>query len=182
MCLRICIIHLILLFLTGSGYSQPLMTKNGFAGFYSKTPFEDIRAENNQVYAIIDPTTRHIAFALLMKGFIFSKELMQVHFNENYIESDKYPKATFSGDCSGEMDLTKEGIYQVVIKGVLMLHGVSQPLETTAQLEVKNDQIAGTAFFNVKPEDFQIRIPGVVRDKIAREIKVRIHTNWTRLK
>ena len=117
-----------------------------------------------------------------MKGFIFSKELMQVHFNENYIESDKYPKATFSGDCSGEMDLTKEGIYQVVIKGVLMLHGVSQPLETTAQLEVKNDQIAGTAFFNVKPEDFQIRIPGVVRDKIAREIKVRIHTNWTRLK
>ena len=162
------------------GFCQVYMTKTGFIGFYSKTPFEDIRAENNQVYALMDLVTHHIAFALLMKGFLFPKELMQEHFNENYLESDKYPKATFSGNCSGEMELSKEGIYQVVIKGDLNLHGVSRPIETTAQLDVKNDRILGTASFRIKPEDFKIHIPGVVRDKIANEIKVNVQTVWMR--
>jgi hypothetical protein len=156
------------------------MTKTGFIGFYSKTPFEDITAENNQAYAVLDPNSHQIAFAVLMKGFIFPKELMQEHFNENYIESDKYPKATFSGSCSGDMELSKEGIYQVVIKGDLSLHGVTRKIETTAQLEVKKDRILGTSTFNLKPEDFQISIPGIVREKIAREISVKIQTNWMR--
>jgi hypothetical protein len=176
--MRFCIIFLVSLsiFLTGNG--QTYMTKNGFIGFYSKTPLEDIRAENNQVYAILDASSHHLAFAVLIKGFLFTKELMQVHFNENYVESDKYPKATFSGVCSGEMDLTKDGIYQVVIKGELNLHGVTRPLETTAQLEVKSDHINGSSVFKLKPEDFNMNIPSIVRDKIAGEMTVKVQINW----
>ena len=165
-----------------NGRCQYFITKSGFIGFYSKTDFEDIQAENNQAYAMLDPGNNRIAFAVLMKGFIFPKELMQEHFNENYIESDKYPKATFTGHCSGEMDLTREGIYQVVVKGEINLHGITQPVETTAQIEVRNDRILGTSAFKLKPEDFQIQIPGVVRDKIAREINVRVQITWMRSK
>jgi hypothetical protein len=178
--IRIFYVFLLACCFSTKGLGQNYMTKIGFVGFYSKTPFEDIKAENNQVYSILDPQTHHIAFALLLRGFIFPKELMQEHFNENYIESDKYPKATFSGNCSGDMNLAKEGIYQVVIKGALTLHGVTQSVETTAQLEVKKGQILGTSSFRLKPEDFQIQIPGVVRDKIAKEINVRVQIAWMR--
>ena len=180
--LRFCFI---LLFATGfsvNSFCQNYMTKTGFIGFYSKTPLEDVKAENNQVYAVLDPASHHIAFAVLLKGFIFTKELMQEHFNENYVESDKYPKATFSGACSGEMDLTKDGTYEVVIKGDLNLHGVTKPLETTAQLEVKKDHIKGTSAFKLKPEDFNISIPGIVREKIAGEISVKVQIDWIRIK
>ncbi len=180
--MRCCLGILLILLFSGNVFCQVYLTKTGFIGFYSKTLLEDIQAENNQVYAILDPASHHLAFALLLKGFIFPRELMQEHFNENYAESDKYPKATFSGSCSVEMDLSKEGIYQVVIKGELNLHGVTRPIETTAQLEVKNDRILGTAFFKIIPENFEISIPEVVREKIAKEIEVKVRTVWMRSK
>src|SRR5450432_654446 len=161
---RFLFFFLLAIFLSAKNFSQSLMTKSGFIGFFSKTSLEDIKGENNQAYAVMDLKTRHIAFAVLLKGFIFPKELMQEHFNENYVESDKYPKATFSGTCSGDMDLTKDGTYQVVIKGDLTLHGVTKPIETTAQLDVKSNHIKGSAAFKLKPEDFNITIPAIVRE------------------
>ena len=169
-----------LLFSSVDGFCQGYLTKTGFIGFYSQTSLEDIEAENNQVYALLDPVSHRIAFALLIKGFIFPRELMQEHFNENYAESDKYPKATFSGIYSGDLDVNKEGFYQVVIKGELNLHGVTKPIETTAQLEVKNDKLLANAAFRILPENFQISIPAIVRDKIAREIQVKVQVSWTR--
>jgi hypothetical protein len=175
-----CCVFLIAIFFSFQGICQNYITKTGFIGFYSKTPLEDIRGENNQVYAVLDPASHHMAFAVLLKGFIFPKELMQVHFNENYLESDKFPKATFSGSCSGDMDLSKDGIYQVVVKGDLSLHGVTKTLETTGQLEVKNGKITGSSAFKIKPEDYQITIPSIVREKIANEIDVKVRIVWTR--
>jgi|SRR5450631_427833 len=177
---RFCFLFLFALNISISGICQNYMTKNGFIGFYSKTPLEDIRAENNQVYSLLDAANHKIAFAVLLKGFIFTKELMQTHFNENYVESDKYPKATFSGTCSGDMDLTKDGTYQVVIKGDLTLHGVTKPIETTAQLDVKSNHIKGSAAFKLKPEDFNITIPAIVREKIASEMNVKVQIDWVR--
>ena len=175
-------IFLFTIFFSLQGICQNYMTKTGFIGFYSKTQLEDIRAENNQVYAVLDPASHHIAFAALLRGFIFTKELMQEHFNENYVESDKYPKATFSGACSGDMDFSKDGTYQVVIKGDLTLHGVTKPIETTAQLDVKKDHIKGTSAFKLKPEDFNMSIPSIVREKIANEINVKVQIDWIRTK
>src|SRR6187397_2493261 len=86
-------------------FAQTYMTRNGNARFYSKTDLEDIAAENKQVMAIIDPATKSIAVSMLMKGFLFRKELMQDHFNENYVESDKYPKAVFEGKYTEPLDI-----------------------------------------------------------------------------
>ena len=158
-----------------TGYSQQYSTRTGFIGFYSKTALEDIKAENNQVYAIIDAGKKNIAFALLVKGFVFAKELMQEHFNENYAESDKYPKASFSGAYTGDAPTDKDGIYKVVVKGNLTLHNVTKPVEAPATLEVRNGHLIGQADFKLKPEDFNISIPSVVRDKIDKEIKVKIN-------
>jgi polyisoprenoid-binding protein YceI len=179
---RFCFIFFLAICLSINGFCQNYMTKTGFIGFYSKTSMEDIKAENNQVYAVLDPASHHIAFAVLLKGFIFTKELMQEHFNENYVESDKYPKATFSGACSGDMDLSKDGIYQVVIKGDLTLHGVTKAIETTAELDLKKDHITGSSAFKLKPEDFNIIIPGIVRDKISNEMSVKVKIDWVRTK
>jgi polyisoprenoid-binding protein YceI len=168
----------VLLFLSVACYSpamsQLYSTRTGFIGFYSKTPFEDIRAENNQAYAVIDAGKKNLAFAVLLKGFVFTKELMQEHFNENYVESDKYPKATFSGAYTGDVPLDKDGVYNVRIRGILTLHNVTRPIEEPATLEVKSGRLLGKAEFNIKPEDFQISIPAVVREKIAKMVTVHV--------
>src|SRR5688500_8117857 len=101
--------------------AQVYTTRNGFIGFYSKTPLEDIKAENKQVYAGIDVAQKKLGFNLLVKGFSFSKKLMQDHFNENYIESDKYPNARFTGNYTGDVDVTKDGSYKVQAQGDLTL-------------------------------------------------------------
>jgi hypothetical protein len=160
------------------GQAQPYMTRTGFIGFYSKTALEDIVAENNQAFAVIDTAKSSIAFAVLVKGFIFRKELMQEHFNENYIESDKYPKAEFTGTYSSTRPINKEGVYPITIKGKLTLHGQTKMVEEPGTLEVKPGSLLGNASFNLKPEDFNISIPSVVRDKISKEMNVKVQVTW----
>jgi hypothetical protein len=171
---KIAMAAMLLVLMSPVVHGQIYLTRSGFAGFYSRTPLEDIKAENNQVFAAIDPIKKTIALTLLLKGFIFTKQLMQDHFNENYVESDKYPKASFSGTFSGDVFLERDGIYKVPVKGNLALHNVSRPIETSATLEVKGGRILGQAEFRVKPEDFNITIPSIVRDKIAQEMNVEI--------
>jgi polyisoprenoid-binding protein YceI len=156
---------------------QLYSTRSGFVGFYSKTALEDIKAENNQVYAIIDPAKQNLAFQLLCKGFVFPKELMQEHFNENYVESDKYPKATFSGTYTGDVQVNKDGVYKVTVKGNLTLHNATKAIETPATIEVKSGHLLAQAEFKVKPEDFNINIPSLVRDKIDKEMSVKVNVD-----
>jgi YceI-like domain len=165
---------ILLILICGNSYSQLYITRAGFVGFYSKTPLEDIRAENNQVYAVIDAGKKNLAFSLLMKGFIFQKELMQEHFNENYAETDKYPKANFNGIFECESALNKDGTYHIVVKGDLSIHNVTKHIEQPATLELSNGKLSGMAEFRVKPEDYNMKIPSIVRDKIANEMNVRI--------
>jgi hypothetical protein len=160
-------------------YCQLYTTRTGFIGFYSKTALEDIRGENNQVYAVVDAGKKNLAFAALMKGFIFPKELMQQHFNENYVESDKYPKATFNGAYTGDVALDKDGVYKVAVRGSLTLHNITRTVETAATLEVKAGHLLGVAEFKLKPEDFSISIPSIVRDKIDKEIAVKVNIDCT---
>src|SRR3712207_5284780 len=120
------LIFFVFLFAGYVASAQQLVTRNGYTGFFSKTPLEDIKAESNQTMAAVDLTKQTLAFAVLVKGFLFQKALMQEHFNENYIESDKYPKATFSGTYTGPVDVTKNNTYKVMVKGQLTLHGVTK--------------------------------------------------------
>ena len=157
------------------GNGQIYFTRNGFTRFYSKTTFEDIAAENNQVYAILDLTKKKLAFAMLLQGFQFRKELMQEHFNEEYVQSDRYPKASFEGSFSGEGDLSVPGSHTIEVKGVLTLHGVSRPFITQATLSVAPGEMGAKSEFDLLPGDFNIKIPSVVSYKIASVIHVKVN-------
>lgn len=161
--------------------AQLYTTRSGFVGFYSKTPMEDIKAENRQVYAAVDLSKKSIAFSMLLKGFLFRKELMQEHFNENYVESDKYPRATFSGTFTGDVDPTNQSARIIQVRGSIVLHGVEKAFTTPATLAIKNGVLSGQAKFQLLPQDFNITIPSLVRDKIARQIDVAIAITCTPL-
>ncbi len=145
--------------------------------FYSYAPIEDINATCSQVNSIFNSVNGEIAFTLLMKGFIFRKELMQEHFNENYVESDKYPKASFSGSFSGDFSPAKDGLYHVTVKGNLTIHNVTRAIEQPATIEMINGRLSGRADFKIKPEDYNITIPSIVRDKIAADMTVHVRVD-----
>ena len=177
---------IVVLFLLLSNFSllqaQVYATRSGLIGFYSKTPLEDIKAENRQVYAVIDAGKKNLAFNLLVKGFSFNKKLMQDHFNEEYIESDTYPKARFTGTYAGDVDVTKNGVYDVQVQGQLTLHGVTKNISAPATIEVQNGKLIGKSNFKLIPSDFNIQIPSLVREKIAQQIDVRVSVDCNQAK
>jgi polyisoprenoid-binding protein YceI len=159
-------------------------TKTGQISFYSSTPMEDIEAHNNQATSVLDAKTGKLEFALLMKAFKFQKALMEEHFNENYVESGKFPKAIFSGvitNLSG-VDFKKDGTYKVNVKGNLTIHGVTKEVEVPATIIVANGVLKANATFNVSPEDYKIEIPKLVREKIAKQIKITVNMDYQGLK
>lgn len=161
------------------GRAQLMMTKSGTISFHSHTILENIDAENKKVMAVIDVGKKDIAFSCYMKHFEFPRKLMQQHFNENYVESDKFPKATFSGTYNGTVDLKKDGSYPIVAKGQLTIHGVTKEVSVPATLTVRGTSLTGTATFKLNPTDYDISIPFIVRDKIEKENTVKVKTEWT---
>ena len=156
------------------------ISKEGFISFYSHTPVEDITADNNEVGSIINTETGEIVFTLKMTDFEFEKKLMQRHFNENYVESDKFPTSTFKGVITNNerVDYSVPGNYSVNVKGDLTIHGVTKMIQTPGKVEVNANRINASAEFIVKPADFDIKIPGVVRNKIAQEIEVTVDIDY----
>lgn len=164
--------------------AQRFFTRNGAVSFYSSTPVEDIEAHNKSTRSVLDSKSGAMQFAVLMKSFVFEKALMQEHFNENYVESDDYPKAIFKGKISNleEVDFSKDGSYSVTVTGKMNMHGVEQPLTTEGTLKILNCEIQGTSSFIIRPEDYDIEIPSVVRDKIAKTIRVEVDLNYKPMK
>ena len=151
-------------------------TRDGHIDFFSSTSIEDIKANNNKVTCVLDAETGEIEFAVLMKAFEFKKALMEEHFNENYVESEKFPKSKFKGMIIniGEVDFAKDGSYDVAVEGVLTIHGESNEVEAIGIIKVKGEDIVTFSEFHVSPEDYNIEIPGVVRDKIAKELLITV--------
>lgn len=159
-------------------------TRNGYIQFFSGTPMENIEAHNRKVTSVFNASSGAIEFAALVKAFEFEKALMQEHFNENYMESNTFPKATFKGRLAGVgmNELGKPGNYPVTVIGDLVIHGVSRPLSANGVLVVGADgTLKASSTFKVKPEDHGIKVPGVVRDKIAKEIQVTLDLTYTRM-
>jgi hypothetical protein len=175
------IIALALLGLTlSSGAQEKYYSKTGHIWFYSHTPMEDIEAHNYQAGTILDVKTGDLMFTALVKSFEFKKALMQEHFNENYMESDKFPKAGFQGkvlDIAG-VNTAKDGLYPVKVSGDLTLHGVTKKVSADGKFEVKSGKIHATSQFDVAPEDFGIEIPSLVKDKIAKKILVNVDIQY----
>lgn len=156
-------------------------TRTGAISFFSETPMENIEAHNYKVTSVWDASTGAVEFAALIKAFEFEKALMQEHFNENYMESNTFPKATFKGTFSGVSadQLKKPGTYSVEVKGDLTMHGVTRAVTTTGTIVVDAEgQVKAESTFIVSPEDYDIEIPGMVRDKIAKEIQVNVRIDY----
>ena len=174
----------ILFFLLVSGYAanaQKYMTKNGLIGFYSITPMEEIKADNNQVAGVIDAGTGEMVFQVLIKSFHFERALMEEHFNENYMESEKYPKSTFKGKITdlSSVNLSKNGTYYVTVDGDLTIHNVTNKVSMKGTIEVITGGINASSKFNIVPEDYKIEIPGVVREKINKNLEVTVSMKYT---
>lgn len=152
-------------------------SKSGKISFYSKAPLEDIEAHNPRAVTVFDATTGQIEFSVLMKGFEFAKAKMQEHFNENYVESDKYPKAVFMGNIQKINDLTlnKDGVYTVQVSGSLTIHGVTKPQHAQAVFTIKDGAISASSGMTIVIADYNIRIPALVADKIGKSVKIVIN-------
>jgi polyisoprenoid-binding protein YceI len=168
---KINIIVLALLFYNSAVAQDKFLTKEGYVSFFSHSLVEDIKAENNQVLSIIDTVTGKIAIQMLMRSFMFKKALMQEHFNENYVESYKYPKATFSGELLNFSGLNATN-NETEIVGTLTIHGEAKEISTKVLVEKGADGITLKGNFNVDVADFKIKIPAIVSNNIAKTIKV----------
>lgn len=168
------------LLISGSLQAQKFMTRTGHISFFSHTAIEDIEAHNNQVTSIIDTENGDLVFAVLMKGFQFEKALMQEHFNEKYVESTKFPKATFKGKITNldEVDFSKDGEYSTKVSGSMTIHGVTQEIESTGTLEVKEGKILATAKLPIEVAAYDIKIPGVVKDNIAKVVEATVDITY----
>ena len=162
-----------LIFMSFSSFSQLYIAKTGETGFYSETPLENIAALNKQVTAAIKAETGDVAVKMQMTQFQFPNKLMQEHFNENYMESSKYPIGTFTGKIQEKIDFSKDGVYDVSTKGIFTIHGVKQDRTMTGKLTVKGSTLTLVSNFAVKLVDHKIDVPKIVFAKIAEDISVK---------
>lgn len=159
-------------------------TKTGKIEFYSKAQMEDIEARNKTVATVLDTKSGALQFSVLMKSFEFEKALMQEHFNENYVESGKYPKAEFKGAITnnGDINYAKDGSYKAKVKGKLALHGVTKDIETEGQVKVGDGKVETSSVFNILLSDFNVKIPAIVKDKISNNIRISVDCKLDPLK
>lgn len=163
--------------------AQKYISKNGHISFYSSTPIENIEANNNQAASILDASTGDLVFNVLIKSFEFKNALMQEHFNENYMESNKFPKASFKGKVTNisSVNFSKDGTYDVDVTGDLTIHGVTKPVSSKGTVSVKGGTVSAESKFNVQPSDYSIQIPKLVEGKIAKQIEVRVDLTYSKM-
>ncbi|PVW16482.1 YceI family protein [Marixanthomonas spongiae] len=152
---------------------EKYITKTGELTFEASVPsFEEVRAKNTNVSAVLEAETGNFAVLALMKGFRFKVALMEEHFNENYIESSQYPKTTFKGTIK-DFDfsrLSEKSEYTIL--GTITLHGVEQQVEIPATISIADGTLLLAAQFVLRPEQFNIKIPSIVSKKIAEDVNV----------
>ncbi len=155
-----------------------LIDRQSHIAFFSSAPLEDITAVNNSASSALNVKTNEIAFKVAIKSFAFKKRLMQEHFNENYMESDKYPHATFAGKIDGDVDWERAGTYEVTVLGNLDIHGVRKLYRTPVTIEIKQGIVAAQTKFDVRLADHNIKIPRVVIKNIAEVVEVTVSSTY----
>lgn len=151
-----------------------LMSRNAAVNFNADGPLEKIEAKNGQGASVMDTKTGNLEFMVSMKAFEFEKALMQEHFNENYVESDKYPKAVFKGAIQdiSKVNFKADGVYPVQLKGNMTLHGVTNEMLADGTIEVKGGKVTGKSKFTLKCSDYKIEIPSLVKDKVSNVVTI----------
>ncbi|MBT1685910.1 YceI family protein [Dawidia soli] len=156
---------------------QKYKAEKGYASFFSKATVEDIKAENTQISSLFNAASGDIAFSIPIKGFQFDKALMQEHFNEKYMETEKYPTATFAGKLQGYSS-GGAATQSVTAKGKLNIHGVVRPVEIAGQVEKQGDKLLMKSSFVVKLADYNVQIPKLLWQNIAEQVDVTIQVTY----
>ena len=172
---KITIITFLMLSVT-SFAQEKLMSKSGKITFEASVPaFEEVKATNSSVTFVLNTKTGEIASLALMKGFKFKVALMEEHFNENYVESDKYPKATFRGKIDNfDAAALTSSAKEFTIKGKLELHGKTKEVTVNAKIKKSDAGIEILSNFSVNASDYDISIPSVVKSKVSNKISIRL--------
>ena len=150
-------------------------TKSGVIKFFSNTPLEKIEGVNSQVTSMLNEKNGQFVFLLLQKGFKFDNSLLEDHYNENYMESTKFPKADFKGTITNiaTVNFAKDGVYPVTVDGMLTIHGVTKKVTQKGTLEIKGGKVTAKSVFNIKVKDFGIK-GEYIGDKIANEVETTV--------
>ena len=176
---NITILLLILSYVSASE-AQKYITKEGVIDIFSETSLFTIEAKNQKVASILNTENGEIVASTLVRSFKFREALVEEHFNENYMESHLYPKAIFKGKITNfnQVDLSKNGTYNVNIKGSLTIHGETRELVSPGVLEVKDGMITGKTEFIVSLSNYKIKIEDQYKDRIKDEIKLNVNFNY----
>lgn len=169
------ILILILLFPL-STFAQKFVSDQSNIRFYSSAPIEDIEAINEKAKSVIDLSNGQVVFSVDIEGFQFEKALMQEHFNENYLESEKYPKSTFKGQIKDWNN--RQGAQEVTVTGDLMIHGITKKVVLAGTIDVSENKVEVESVFIVKLVDYKIKIPKAVFYSIAEEIEVTVKFSY----
>ena len=166
-------------FVTGECSSQLVyMCKSGEVTFFSEAPLENIEAHNFSPNSFLNTSTREIAFLIPISNFKFRKELMREHFNEKYMESDKFPMATFNGKINEPLDFSVAGVYPVTVNGKLTIHGIVHEVIESGTFTVNEKNIDLKSEMRIATADYHISIPHLLFQNIADTIRVNIKTTY----
>jgi hypothetical protein len=173
---RIVFLFVATILISQTGFAQKYYTKTGRISFYSSAPMENIEAINKSTVVLLNAATGEVQFAVLMKGFEFKKALMQEHFNQDYVHSNKYPKSEFKGSISNNASInySADGSYPASVSGSLTIHGVTKQIEASGTILVKDGKPSLKSVFNVLLADYGISIPKLYRDNISKTIKITV--------
>jgi hypothetical protein len=164
----------LLLVLAQAATAQLFTFSSGKVDFFSKGPVDDIDAHNPSPKIMLNVPLKTIAVVAENTAFVFQNKLMQEHYNEKYVESEKYPLATFQGKINEDVDLAKDGVYTVTVTGKFKLHGVEKERTIPGTIMVKSGQITVKSVFKVSCADHNITIPSVIGAKISETVDVTV--------
>lgn len=172
---KVCLI-LFLCGMAAGASAQKYISELNHVSFYSEAPLENIEAHSYKSKSLIDLQTNEIVFTVPIRTFEFEKSLMQEHFNENYMESHKFPRAKFKGKIIGFEP--KPGKQEVSAEGQLEIHGVTREVQVEGEIDYSEDEITIKATFPVRVADYDIKIPKVVASNIAEVVDISIEFTY----
>lgn len=174
------ILTLSILLIVFSAHTQSVYSSKNIAiKFFSAAPLEDIEAYTQNGISILKTAKNEVEFLVQIKSFTFEKSLMQEHFNENYMESDKYPEAKFVGKINEPIDWNKSGTYNITVSGKLTVHGVEKSRTIPGTITIKGENISINTQFNISCKDHNIKIPSMMSEKVAEVVKTTVKGSYT---
>lgn len=174
------VVTLLLCGCSAHGWAQKYTTESGIISFFSDAPVEDISATNNAVGSLFDAASGDLVFVVPIKDFQFDKRLMREHFNEKYMETHKFPKASFKGKMTG-YEVAKSGVQEVTVAGALTIHGVTRDIRVKGSVQFATGKLIASSKFMVKLADYNISVPQLVWQNIAEDVEVKVEFTYKSL-